>query len=205
MNSKEDTYKTIRKLSKGIFKDRGSKFLSFAYPVSSEKEAHEIIDDLKKQHHSARHHCFAYRIGADKSIVRSSDAGEPSNSAGKPILNQIISHDLTNIVIIVVRYFGGTLLGIGGLIKAYKNAAADAIKNADVLEKIVSNLYKITYQYAATNEVMKILKEKKLRQLQPSYEQECSFTLCIGNKNSDHILQQFRQIESVSIEYLNTQ
>lgn len=205
MNSKEDTYTTIKKHSKGIFKDQGSKFLSFAYPVSSENEAHDIIADLKKQHHNARHHCFAYRLGTDKSIVRSSDAGEPPNSAGKPILNQIITHDLTNIIILVVRYFGGTLLGIGGLIKAYKNAAADAIKNADMVEKIVSNLYKITYPYAATNEIMKICKEKNLKQLQPSYEQECSFNLCIGTKNSDRILQQFKQIESVTIEYLNTQ
>ena len=133
----EDTYKTIEKPSEGLFKDKGSKFISFAFPVDNEEEIKEIVQSIKKEHHSARHHCYAWRLGADQLLFRANDDGEPSSTAGKPILGQIQSFDLTNILIVVVRYFGGTLLGVSGLINAYRNAALDAINQAEIVEKLV--------------------------------------------------------------------
>ena len=131
--STADKYLTIEKNSDGIFKDRGSKFLAFAYPVSSPEEIKIILAELRKKYHDARHHCYAYMLGAEKETYRSNDDGEPSSSAGKPILGQIQSNNLSNILIVVVRYFGGTLLGVGGLINAYRSAAADAIRNANII------------------------------------------------------------------------
>ncbi|MDP2112754.1 MAG: YigZ family protein, partial [Bacteroidota bacterium] len=129
----EDTYKTIEKPSEGLFKDKGSKFISFAFPVNSEDEIKDIVQSIKKEHHSARHHCYAWRLGADHLHFRANDDGEPSSTAGKPILGQIQSFDLTNILIVVVRYFGGTLLGVSGLINAYRSAALDAINQAEIV------------------------------------------------------------------------
>jgi uncharacterized YigZ family protein len=132
-----DSYKTIKKESQGYFKDKGSKFLAFAFPVKSEEEIKEILTRLRKEHHSARHHCYAWRLGSEEITFRANDDGEPSSTAGKPILGQLLSFEVTNILIIVVRYFGGTLLGVSGLINAYKNAAADSLNNAEIIEKII--------------------------------------------------------------------
>lgn len=128
-----DEYLTISKPSEGLFKDRGSKFLAFAYPVSSEDEIKEIQEHLRSEYHDARHHCYAYMLGKDKNVFRANDDGEPSSTAGKPILGQIKSYDLTNILIVVIRYFGGTKLGVSGLINAYKTAAEEALKNAKII------------------------------------------------------------------------
>ncbi len=130
-----DSYLTIEKNTEGLFKDKGSKFLAFAYPVEEEEEIKEYIQALKKEHYSARHHCYAWRLGAEKTHFRANDDGEPSSTAGKPILGQIQKNDLTNILIVVVRYFGGTLLGVSGLINAYRGAAADVINNSIIVEK----------------------------------------------------------------------
>jgi len=163
----EDTYRTISKPSEGIFKDKGSKFISFAFPVISEDEIREIIHSIKKEHHSARHHCYAWRLGHEKLLFRANDDGEPSSTAGKPILGQIQSHDLTNILIVVVRYFGGILLGTNGLINAYRNAATDAVNQAEIVERVVEKELLIEYGYKGMNEVMKVFKDEKLPQIDP--------------------------------------
>jgi len=159
----EDTYQTIEKYAEGTFRDRGSKFIGRAYPVCTEEEAKKILVEIRKKYHDANHHCYAYRIGFDKSIFRTNDDGEPSGTAGRPIFGQIQSKDLTNILIIVTRYFGGTLLGVSGLINAYKTTAAEAIGNAIIVTRNVHEVYEITYDYAIMNAVMKTLKDKKCR------------------------------------------
>jgi len=164
----EDTYKTISQSSEGIYKEKGSKFISLAYPVTSEDQIREIVQFLKKEHHSARHHCYAWRLGHEKTHFSANDDGEPSSTAGKPILGQIQSFDLTNILIVVVRYFGGTLLGVSGLINAYRNAALDAINQAEIVELLVEQQLLIEFGYESMNEVMKIFKDEKLPQTDPA-------------------------------------
>jgi uncharacterized YigZ family protein len=131
----EDTYRTINRPSEGIFRDKGSKFIAYAYPFKSEEHLKELINDLKNQHPKARHYCYAYRLSTDRAVYRINDDGEPSGTAGRPMLNTLLSKDLTNILMVVVRYFGGTLLGVPGLINAYKSAAEDAIQQAIIIQK----------------------------------------------------------------------
>lgn len=152
------TYKTIDRKSEGLYKEKGSKFIAYAFPVSSEKEIKEIVATLKKEFHDARHHCFAFRLGADMNFFRSNDDGEPSGTAGKPILGQIQSFGVTNVLIVVVRYFGGTKLGVGGLIQAYREAAKDALAKAEIIEKNVEKQYELEFSYEQLPEVMKTLK-----------------------------------------------
>lgn len=152
------TYKTIAFKSEGLYKEKGSKFIAYAFPVSSEKEIKEIVATLKKEFHDARHHCFAFRLGADMNFFRSNDDGEPSGTAGKPILGQIQSFGVTNVLIVVVRYFGGTKLGVGGLIQAYREAAKDALEQAKIIEKNVEKQYELEFSYEQLPEVMKTLK-----------------------------------------------
>jgi len=199
----EDTYKTIAKPSEGLFKDKGSKFMSFAFPVDSEDEIRNIIQVLRKEHHSARHHCYAWRLGYDKSVFRANDDGEPSSTAGKPILGQIQSFDLTNILIVVVRYFGGTLLGVSGLINAYRNAASDAILQAEIVEKLVEKQLLIEFDYSVLNEVMKIFKEEKLTQNEPQFDLRCQLKTQIRLKDLDRIEEGLKKVEGLKISYLN--
>src|ERR1039457_99392 len=159
----DDTYQTIAVPAEGIFKDKGSKFIAYIFPVNSEAEIKEIIVKLKKEHHTARHHCYAYRLMPDKSVFRSNDDGEPSGTAGKPILGQIQSNDLTNVLIVVVRYFGGTLLGVSGLIKAYKSSALDAINNSEIIVKTINQNFEILSSYDQLNDVMRIIKQENLK------------------------------------------
>ncbi len=155
-----DTYHSIKQTSEGLFKDRGSKFFAYAYPVKTENEIKERLLELRKLHPTARHHCYAYRLGADKQNYRANDDGEPSNTAGKPILGQIQSFDLTNVLVVVVRYFGGTLLGVGGLINAYKLGAAEALKNAEIVEHYITFNYEVKFPSENMNDVLRILKDK---------------------------------------------
>lgn len=159
MSQPNDCYKSISAPSQGIYKDKGSKFLAFAYPVESEAEIKDIISKIKKEYFDARHHCYAYRLRHDFSIWRANDDGEPSSSAGRPILGQILSNELSDILIVVVRYFGGIKLGVPGLIRAYKTASADAIANSTFCEKIATNDYSITFPYERMNDIMKVMKE----------------------------------------------
>ena len=195
----EDTYKTIEKPSEGLFKDKGSRFISFAFPVNSEDEIREIVQSIKKEHHSARHHCYAWRMGAEKLLFRGNDDGEPSSTAGKPILGQIQSFDLTNILIVVVRYFGGTLLGVSGLINAYRNAALDAINQAEIIEKLVEKQLLIEFDYSVMNEVMKVFKDEKLSQVEPLFDLNCKLKTHIRLSESNRIEQVLLKIDSVRV------
>jgi uncharacterized YigZ family protein len=200
----EDTYKTIRNVSKGIYRDKGSRFLAFAIPVSSQGEIKAILEDYRKEYHDARHHCFAYMIGYDKSIWRSNDDGEPSGTAGKPILGQINSNDLTNILIIVVRYFGGTLLGVSGLITAYRSAAAEAIAGAEITECTVREYYRLKFPYTSMNDVMKIIKEENLIQSEQVFELDCNIRIGIRLSAKEVTLSRFGMIDKLILEYIET-
>ncbi|MBW8330898.1 MAG: YigZ family protein [Prolixibacteraceae bacterium] len=198
----EDTYKTISKTSEGLFKDKGSKFISYAFPVESEDEIRNIVLTIKKEHHSARHHCYAWRLGHEKLVFRANDDGEPSSTAGKPILGQIQSYDLTNILIVVVRYFGGTLLGVSGLINAYRNAAQDAILQAEIIEKLVEKQLLIEFDYGVMNEVMKIFKDEKLPQNEPKFDLRCQIKTQIRLSELNRIEDGLKKIEGLKISYL---
>ena len=195
----EDTFKTIEKPSEGLFKDKGSRFISFAFPVNSEDQIREIIQSIRKEHHSARHHCYAWRLGHDKLLFRVNDDGEPSSSAGKPIFGQIQSFDLTNILIVVVRYFGGTLLGVSGLINAYRNAALDAINCAQIMEKLVEKWLLVEFEYRVMNEVMKVFKDEKLPQIEPQFDLSCKVKTHIRLSESERIVQGLLKIDSVEV------
>jgi uncharacterized YigZ family protein len=201
----EDTYLTIQKPAEGFYKDKGSKFLSFAFPVKTETEVKDILARLKKEHHIANHHCYAFRLGADKQSFRSSDDGEPSNTAGKPILGQIQSKDLTNILILIVvaRYFGGTLLGVSGLINAYRQAAADVLLNAEIIEEIVKENYFLQFDYLRMNEVMKTIKDEKLEIISQHFEQECELSFAVRKNKSDHVSALFKKMEGVKLKSIN--
>jgi Uncharacterized conserved protein len=198
----EDTYKTILNPSEGLFKDKGSKFIAYAFPVYSENEIKEIIQTIKKEHYSARHHCYAWRLGHEKLQFRANDDGEPSSTAGKPILGQIQSFDLTNILIVVVRYFGGILLGASGLINAYRNAALDAITNAEITEKIVEKRYLVEFDYGVMNDVMKVFKDEKLLQIDPIFDLRCSIKTDVRLTDSERIEGLLSKIEGLEINEL---
>ena len=197
----EDTYYSISKPCQGLYKDKGSKFIAYAFPVSSDEKVKTHLAALRKEHHSARHHCYAYRLGADKLIYRANDDGEPSSTAGKPILGQIQSKDLTDILIVVVRYFGGTLLGVSGLINAYKLAAADALNNALIVEKIVKEKYEIKFDYLQMNDVMKIIKDENLEIQSQNFELTCSLIFAVRKNNADKVQQLFTKINNLIIEF----
>lgn len=199
-----DTYKTIKAPSKGLFREKGSRFISFATPLHSIEEVKPILDGYKKEYHDARHHCYAYLIGQDKSIWRANDDGEPSGTAGKPILGQINSNDLTNILIVVIRYFGGTLLGVSGLINAYRSAAAEAIRNSEIIECQVKDFYMIKFPYSGMNEVMKILKEENISQADQIFEINCSLNISFRLTKKEVILKRLSSIENLTLHYLYT-
>jgi uncharacterized YigZ family protein len=199
-----DTYKTIASRSEGIYKEKGSRFISFAVPVSDQEEIKLVLDKIKKEHHEARHHCFAYMLGHERVIWRVNDDGEPSGTAGRPILGQINSFGLTNIIIIVCRYFGGTLLGVSGLINAYKSAANSAIKNAELIEKTLQEYYEITYPYIAMNDVMKILKEENVGQQNQLFNTECRILLHFRVLVKEKVLNRLSRIDGLKYRYIET-
>jgi len=199
-----DSYHSIQKAAEGIYKDRGSKFLAFAFPVLTENEIKSHLLFLRKEHPSARHHCYAWRLGADKLAYRANDDGEPSNTAGKPILGQIQANDLTNILIVVVRYFGGTLLGVNGLINAYKNAAADAIKNSVIEEKFILFEFKIEFSFDDMNFVMKILKDKDCKIISQSYDEVNSIIFQIKKRDSEKSESAFKSLYKTKLTYIKT-
>ena len=168
-----DTYKSIAAPSEGLFKDNGSRFIALAYPVETEEEGKAIVDSLKKNYHDARHHCYAYRLGLDGSRFRANDDGEPSSSAGRPILGQIDSAGLSDILVVVVRYFGGIKLGIPGLIRAYKTSTADALSQAQVVEKVAGDNWSLEFDYLSMNAVMKVVKDLSLPQRSQDFGEVC--------------------------------
>ncbi len=192
-----DVYKTIEAPSEGIYKEKGSRFISLAYPVVTEDEIREIVSRLKEKYYDARHHCYAWRLGAAKTHFRANDDGEPSSTAGKPILGQIQSNDLTNILIVVIRYFGGIKLGVSGLINAYREAAADAIANAEIIEKTVDEQIRIQFSYLAMNDVMKIVKEVAPDVLERNFEMACEMLLAIRQKDMPALRSRLEQVDSL--------
>ena len=200
-----NTYNTIEEGSEGIFKDRGSKFIAYAWPVKTEEQIRDKLEAVRKKHHNARHHCFAWRLGAEKEHYRFNDDGEPSGSAGRPVLGQIRKFDLTNILIVVVRYFGGTLLGVGGLIKAYRSAAADAIENATIAERTVDHVYEVRFGYPAMNHVMNIIREEGAEQLEQDFGADCRMVLAVRRDRSESFTGKLKKSTSVAyVKYLKT-
>lgn len=177
------SYRTIEGIGEGIYKEKGSKFLSFACHVKSEEDIRDRIDALKKEYFDARHHCYAWQLGADKKHFRAFDDGEPNHSAGDPILGQIRSRDVTNVLVVVVRYFGGVKLGVGGLIAAYKAAAAMALERCYVIDVALTERWRFIYDYAATAEVMRLVRDFNLQILNQSFEDKCrmEFEVHLGN------------------------
>lgn len=194
----EDVYRTIESQSEGIYKEKGSRFIALAYPVVSEEQIRTIVAGLKEKYYDARHHCYAWRLGAGKKLFRANDDGEPSSTAGKPILGQIQSNDLTDILIVVIRYFGGIKLGVSGLINAYREAAADALRNAVVVEKTVDEQLRIRFSYLVMNDVMKIVKEISPEVLERNFELDCEMLLSIRQKDMPTLRFRLEQVESLS-------
>jgi len=199
-----DEYYTLSKPSEGLFKDKGSKFIAKAFPVSSEAEIKAIQEQLRSEYHDARHHCYAYMLGANKKVFRANDDGEPSSTAGKPILGQIKSFDLTNVLIVVIRYFGGTKLGVSGLIQAYKTAAEEALRSAEIIKKTLLDYYQLKFEYAAMNEIMRILKEENIEQMDQKFDLTCSVTICFRKAETERVLSKFDRIEKLKIEFVET-
>ena len=195
-----DCFKSIATLSTGLFKDNGSKFLAFAYPVSSEEQIKPIIQQLKKEYFDARHHCYAYRIGHTGAIWRMNDDGEPSSTAGRPIYGQILSAELSDILVVVVRYFGGIKLGVPGLIRAYKTSTADAIANATIIEKIATEPYRIIFDYLQMNSVMKRLKDLGLTPTDQQFNLSCSLRVDVRLAMIPSFLESFNKLEGCRIE-----
>jgi len=199
-----DSYFTIKAPAEGVFRDRGSKFLAYAYPVISEQEIKEKLVALQKEHPSANHHCYAWRLGPDAQAFRANDDGEPSNSAGKPILGQIQAKDLTNILIVVVRYFGGTLLGVSGLVNAYKEAAANALLNSEIEEKFILFEYKIEFSFEDMNLVMKVLKETDSKVISQNYNETNSIIFRTKKQNSEKLEESIKTLYRTKLHYLKT-
>jgi len=182
------TYKTIAAPASGVFKDKGSKFLAFSFPVENEKEIKQHIQQLKKEYFDARHHCYAYRLGLNGKFWRANDDGEPSSTGGKPILGQLLSLELTNVLVVVVRYFGGIQLGVPGLIKAYRSATADALAQAQIVEKTAKEILMLNFSYLEMNKVMKIIKEEELEIIAQHFDNECEIKIAVPLSNKDKII-----------------
>ncbi len=196
----EDKYLTISAPAEGLYKEKGSKFIAFAIPVSNVEQIKEILEEKRKEHHDARHVCYAYILGVDKADYRSNDDGEPSGTAGRPILGSLLSAGVTNVLIAVVRYFGGTKLGTSGLINAYKVASADALENAEIIEKTVDEEIHITFDYLVMNDVMKIIKDVSPQVLSQQFDNDCKMVLSIRQGGAPNLIERLKKVESLIIE-----
>jgi uncharacterized YigZ family protein len=200
----KDTYKSISKASEEVlFKDKNSKFFGYAFPVTSEEEAKVHIEDLKKKHHQARHWCYAWQIGKEEHQFRANDDGEPSNSAGMPIYGQIQSFDVTNILIVVVRHYGGINLGVGGLINAYRTAAQMALENSKIVKRTIDEIFVLKFDYPEMNLVQRVIKEHNLKIIEQKLELNCEIRLSVRKKIAEEIFQKFESIYKVEIKNLN--
>ncbi len=200
----EDTYRTIEKGSEGVFRDKGSKFIAYVFPFVSEDALKDIIQELKDRHPKARHHCWAYRLTPDRSVFRINDDGEPSGTAGRPILNVLLSLDVTNIIVVVVRYFGGTLLGVPGLINAYKSATQEALKEALIVEKTVNDVYTIEFDYLQMNDIMRIVKDENLKVLNQKFDNKCFMDVEVRKMQVNTVVQKIGNIDGVKLMYVKT-
>lgn len=196
----KDTYKTIAVASEEVlFKEKNSKFFGYAFPITTEEEIKEILERLRKEHFSARHWCYAYQIGTEKIQYRANDDGEPNNSAGMPIYGQIQSFEVTNVLVVVVRYFGGVKLGVGGLISAYKIAAQMALENSEIVERTINKHFIISFGYANMNKVMRIIKEKNLQIVSQKMEMDCEIEIATRKKNVQNILDTFENLYEIKL------
>lgn len=194
-----DTFKTIASASEGLFKDKGSKFIAYAYPVKTEDEIKEHIKVLKDQHYKARHHCYAFRLGKHGDMYRANDDGEPSGTAGRPIYGQLLSFELTNILVVVVRYFGGTLLGTSGLINAYKTATSEVLSQATFIDVIVSDIYQLRFDYTIQSLVERVIKEFDLNIASAVYEMDCTYEIEVRKSISAMVADKFEKIEGLKL------
>jgi uncharacterized YigZ family protein len=195
-----DKYKTVAAQATGIYREKGSRFLSFAFPVYSENEIKLVVSQIKKEYFDARHHCYAYRLGTGGETFRTNDDGEPSGTAGRPIYGQILSFGVTNILIVVVRYFGGTKLGTSGLVNAYKTAASAALKNSKITEQTEQQTVSFGFLYTVMNDIMKLVKDEKVEILEQITELDCSMKLKIDKSKTAIILEKLSKIESVRVQ-----
>lgn len=197
----EDVYKTItRPVKEIVFKEKGSKFYGYAFPVNSEEEVKTYLETVKKEHHAARHCCYAYQLGTENITYRANDDGEPNNTAGMPIYGQIQSFEVTNIIIIVVRYFGGVKLGVGGLITAYKTSAQRTLENANIIIKTIRKRFLITFEYKMMNTAMRIIKEKKLKIMDQHLGLDCKITIAVRKKYASDVFQIFSDTFEIAIK-----
>ena len=196
----DDTYKTVQGRSEGLYKEKGSRFIAVAFPVCSEDEVKERLAELRKEYHDARHHCYAYILGPSKDAYRINDDGEPSGTAGRPIHGQLMSKDLTNTLVVVIRYFGGIKLGVSGLINAYKTAAKDALDNASIIEKTVNDKFRIHFGFSDMNSVMQILKDSYVQILEQTFEMDYVITFTVRHREAERIVTAIKKITTVKIE-----
>ncbi|MNK17160.1 IMPACT family member YigZ [compost metagenome] len=199
-----DTYQTITQACEGIFRDKGSKFIAYAYPIKSETEVKELTAKLRAEHSKARHFCWALRLTPDRNVHKFNDDGEPSGTAGRPILNALLSADVTNILVVVVRYFGGTLLGVPGLINAYKTATVEALTVAEIVTKTVNDVYELEFDYLMMNDVMRVVKEEQLNILNQNFDTYCKLTFEVRKANLNMVMGKFDKIEGLKTVYLGT-
>jgi uncharacterized YigZ family protein len=200
----EDTYLTITEAGEGIFRDRGSKFMAFVYPIRSDADIKPIVAKLKSEHPKANHHCWALRISPDRSVFRVNDDGEPSGTAGRPILNTLLSQNITNIAVVVVRYFGGTLLGVPGLINAYKAATEEALKAVKIVEKTVNDVYQVSFNYLQMNDVMKLIKAENLNLLEQQFDTDCLVKIEVRKSQVEKVMGLLQHITGVKIKWIST-
>lgn len=196
----EDSYKTIARAAETTYRQLSSKFLVYAYPVESEEQIKEHLDALRKRWFDATHHCYAWRLGPQGERFRANDDGEPSSTAGKPILGQLLSQDVTNCLVVVVRYFGGTKLGVPGLIAAYKESTALVLGECEIVERTVDATIEVEYSYIVMNDVMRIIKDMQPRIINQQFDNLCSMTLSIRQSEADQLIGRLEKVEDVNIE-----
>lgn len=199
-----DTYQTIIQASEGVFRDKGSKFIAYTYPIKSETEVKEITAKLRAEHSKARHFCWAIRLTPDRNVHKFNDDGEPSGTAGRPILNALLSADVTNILVVVVRYFGGTLLGVPGLINAYKTATVEALNAAEIVTKTVNDVYELEFDYLMMNDVMRVVKDEQLNILSQNFDTYCKLSFEVRKASLNQVMGKFDKIEGLKTVYLGT-
>lgn len=197
-----DSYNTIEKEGEGVFKDRGSKFIARAFPVETAENVKEILTALRKEYYDARHHCYAYRINPEAEQYRSNDDGEPSGTAGKPILNQLLSKELMNVLVVVIRYFGGTKLGVSGLINAYKSATNEALNNVSIVNRFIYRQIVIRFEYPMINPVMKLVKEEEIEMLEQNFGINCVIKIQVKKNVLEKIIFKLEDMREISFDVL---
>ncbi len=205
MDEIKDSYLTISAPAECAMRERSSKFLSYAYPVKSEEQIKEILDTLHKQYYDATHHCYAWRLGPNGEHFRANDDGEPSGTAGKPILGQLVSKEITDCLVVVVRYFGGTKLGVSGLIQAYREAAADVLDQADIIELTVDTVVRVDFSYMVMNDVMRIIKDESPKVVEQSFDNLCTITLVIRKSKAEQLLGKLSKVSGATLEVLENE